>query len=88
MKKIIITVLCVLAVTAVTADAKRGKKHAASLGPVVTVAVVVDDYCATYCQPSEWTLVEGTTCDYTRAICLLDDGTGQPNCAWAARSCD
>ena len=88
MKKSIITALCILAITAATADARRGKKRPASIGPVVTLAVVVDDYCATYCQPSEFTLIAGTECDYLRAVCLADDGTGQPNCAWVVKSCD
>ena len=83
----IIAIAIVLSLAA-TADAKRGKKRPASIGPVVTLAVVVVDYCATYCQPAEFTLIAGTECDYLRAVCLADDGTGQPNCAWVVKSCD
>lgn len=83
-----VATLLVLPLAALDADAGkgRGKKGQATATPVVTIAEVVD-YCATYCQPAEWTLIEGT-CDEMRAVCLLDDGTGQPNCAWAVKSCD
>ena len=83
--KLCITAAAILALTA-PADAKR--KRRATAAPTTTLAVVVPDYCATHCQPAEFTLIEGTTCDYLKAVCLLDDGTGQPNCAWVVKSCD
>ena len=82
-----IAIIVAALVATAPADAKRGKKNRAT-GPVEQTLAVVDDYCATYCQPSEPTPLAGTACDTIHAICLADDGTGFPNCAWVVRSCD
>ena len=88
----------VLSVSISDADAKRRPRVTttttttttvpAVVTPVVTLAEVVNEYCTTYCQPADWTLVANTTCDYVKSVCLEDDGTGQPNCEWYSRSCD
>jgi hypothetical protein len=85
MKRATLILAALVALTlAADADAKRGRKRQQAPDPIE----VADPYCETYCQPVEWTLIEGTACDYVRATCIPEDEYGFPNCAWHTKSCD
>lgn len=87
MNNALIIAVGLLIVLALVPASEAKRRKAASWNPAPTLAVVVPDYCLR-CQPVEFTLIEGTACDFIKQVCLLDDGTGQPNCATVIKSCD
>jgi hypothetical protein len=92
MKRATLILAALVALTlAADADAKRGRKRQQAPEPVpgtwMAPPAETAPVCGAHCVPAEWTLIEGTTCDYLRAECTTDV-YGFPACWFHVKSCD